>query len=56
MLSYLSSGQTVQPGTVISGGCYPGGSAHEVGVHLKAGDRVEMHITKIGSLMNTIGA
>jgi len=55
MLSYLSIGQTVQPGLVISGGCYPGGSAHEVGVHLKSGDRVEMRISKIGSLINTIG-
>ena len=56
MLSYLSVGQTVQPGLVISGGCYPGGSAHEVGVHLKSGDRVEMRISKIGSLINTIGS
>ena len=55
MLSYLSSGQTVSPGLIISGGCYPGGSAHEVGVHLHPGDQVEMRISKIGSLVNTIG-
>jgi 2-keto-4-pentenoate hydratase/2-oxohepta-3-ene-1,7-dioic acid hydratase in catechol pathway len=54
MLSYLSIGQTVQPGLVISGGCYPGGSAHEVGVHLKPGDQVEMRISRIGSLINTV--
>jgi 2-keto-4-pentenoate hydratase/2-oxohepta-3-ene-1,7-dioic acid hydratase in catechol pathway len=55
MLSYLSSGQTVHPGSVISGGCYPGGSAHEVGIHLQPGDQVEMRISKIGGLVNTIG-
>lgn len=55
MLSYLSTGQTVQPGSVISGGCYPGGSAHEVGVHLHPGDKVEMRISKIGSLLSIIG-
>lgn len=55
MLSYLSAGQTVLPGSIISGGCYPGGSAHEVGIHLEPGDQVEMRITKIGSLLNTIG-
>jgi 2-keto-4-pentenoate hydratase/2-oxohepta-3-ene-1,7-dioic acid hydratase in catechol pathway len=55
MLSYLSSGQTVYPGSVISGGCYPGGSAHEVGIHLQPGDQVEMRISKIGGLVNTIG-
>lgn len=55
MLSYLSVGQTIQPGMIISGGCYPGGSAHEVGVHLQSGDRVEMRVSKIGGLVNTIG-
>lgn len=55
MLSYLSVGQTVRPGTVISGGCYPGGSAHESGVHLQPGDVVEMRIDPLGGLVSTIG-
>ena len=55
MLSYLSAGQTIAPGMIISGGCYPGGSAHEVGVHLKSGDQVEMRISNIGGLVSTIG-
>jgi len=55
MLSYLSCGQTIRPGSVISGGCYPGGSAHEVGIHLHPGDKVEMRISKIGGLLSTIG-
>ena len=55
MLSYMSTCQTIQPGQVISAGCYAGGSAHEVGRTLLAGDRVEMRISRIGSLINTIG-
>lgn len=55
MLSYLSVGQTVPPGLVISGGCYAGGSAHEVGVRLRPGDRVEMRVSGIGGLASIIG-
>ncbi|MBN9427869.1 MAG: fumarylacetoacetate hydrolase family protein [Burkholderiales bacterium] len=56
MLAYLSIGQTVPPGTVISGGCYSGGSAHEMGVRLVPGDQVEMRISRLGGLANTIGS
>ena len=55
MLAYLSMGQTVMPGQVISAGCYAGGSAMDLGLTLKPGDRVELRISKIGSLFSTIG-
>ena len=55
MLSYLSMGQTVFPGQVISAGCYSGGSAMDLGLHLSPGDRVEFRISGIGSLRCTIG-
>ena len=56
MLGYLSCGQTVHPGQVISSGCYAGGSALDLDRHLKPGDLVELRISKIGSLINRIGA
>lgn len=55
MLSYLSMGQTVYPGQIISGGCYPRGSAMDLDRKLKPGDMVELRISKIGSLVNRIG-
>lgn len=55
MLAYLSMGQTVHPGQVISAGCYAGGSAMDLDHHLKPGDWVELRISKIGSLINRIG-
>ena len=55
MLSYLSIGQTVRPGQVISAGCYAGGSARECGRVMKPGDRVELRISGIGSLNSIIG-
>ncbi|GAA5233157.1 fumarylacetoacetate hydrolase family protein [Verticiella sediminum] len=55
MLSYLSIGQTVPPGQVISAGCYAGGSARECGRVMRPGDRVELRISGIGSLNSTIG-
>ena len=55
MLSYMSTAQTIQPGQVISAGCYAGGSAHEVGRTLVPGDRVEMRISGIGGLVSVIG-
>lgn len=55
MLSYLSMGQTVFPGQVISAGCYAGGSAMDLGLTLAPGDRIELKISRIGSLRCTIG-
>lgn len=56
MLSYMSVGQTIAPGQVISAGCYSGGSAREVGRVMRPGDKVELRISRIGTLANTIGA
>ncbi|OCK74433.1 hypothetical protein K432DRAFT_310707 [Lepidopterella palustris CBS 459.81] len=52
LLSVMSSGTTVEPGTVVFTGS-PGGSAHFVGgtgVYITDGDRVEVEITKIGKI------
>lgn len=50
LLSYLSRGQTIHPGHVISSGCFPGGCAHDVKIDLAHGDQVELRISRIGSL------
>jgi 2-keto-4-pentenoate hydratase/2-oxohepta-3-ene-1,7-dioic acid hydratase in catechol pathway len=55
MLSYMSTSQTIYPGQVLSAGCYAGGSAREMKCILKPGDLVELRITGIGVLRNTIG-
>ena len=55
MLSYVSLGQTVHPGQIISGGCYPKGSAMDLDCKLSPGDRVELRISKIGSLFCQLG-
>ena len=55
MLSYISLGQTIYPGQVISGGCYPKGSALDLDKKLFPGDVVELRVTKVGSLKCTIG-
>lgn len=52
---YLSRGQTLRPGHVITSGNYPGGSALDLGIKLKAGDKVTLRIEKLGEQMNTIG-
>jgi 2-keto-4-pentenoate hydratase/2-oxohepta-3-ene-1,7-dioic acid hydratase in catechol pathway len=55
MLSYLSLGQTIYPGQIISGGCYPRGSALDLDRTLHPGDRIELRISRIGSLHCRIG-
>jgi 2-keto-4-pentenoate hydratase/2-oxohepta-3-ene-1,7-dioic acid hydratase in catechol pathway len=55
LASYLSRGQTLRPGHVITSGNYPGGSALDLGITLKAGDKVALRIEKLGELLNTIG-
>ncbi len=54
LLSYLSRGQTVHSGHVLTSGSYPGGSAMDLGRALSPGDVVELRISKLGSLVNTI--
>lgn len=55
MLSYLSRGQTVPTGQVISGGCYAGGSAMDLDRHLRPGDQVVLRITRLGEQRSIIG-
>jgi 2-keto-4-pentenoate hydratase/2-oxohepta-3-ene-1,7-dioic acid hydratase in catechol pathway len=55
MLSYVSQGQTIYPGHIISGGSYFGGSGFDLKRTLAPGDVVELKISRIGSLINTIG-
>lgn len=55
MLSYLSRGQTIHPGHVISAGCYAGGSGLDLDYKFQPGDVVELRISGIGSLVNRLG-
>lgn len=54
MLSYLSQGQTIRPGHVISAGCYAGGSGLDLGRAFRPGEVVELRISGIGALVNPI--
>jgi 2-keto-4-pentenoate hydratase/2-oxohepta-3-ene-1,7-dioic acid hydratase in catechol pathway len=56
LLSYLSRGQTVSAGHVLTAGCYPGGSALDLGRKLRPGDEVSLGITGLGALVNVVGA
>jgi 2-keto-4-pentenoate hydratase/2-oxohepta-3-ene-1,7-dioic acid hydratase in catechol pathway len=56
MLGYLSLEQTIRPGHVISAGCYHRGCGLDLGRTWRAGDVIELRISGIGSLVNTIGA
>lgn len=55
MIAYASQAQTLYPGEVIGSGTATGGSGLELGRRLRAGDLVELEITGIGILRNTIG-
>lgn len=54
LLSYLSRGQTLRPGHILTSGCYPGGSALDLGIKLAAGDEVEMRIDTLGAITNAL--
>jgi 2-keto-4-pentenoate hydratase/2-oxohepta-3-ene-1,7-dioic acid hydratase in catechol pathway len=55
LISYLSSGMTLLPGTVIMTGTPSGcGFARKPPVWLKAGDSVEVEIDGIGVLKNPV--
>jgi 2-keto-4-pentenoate hydratase/2-oxohepta-3-ene-1,7-dioic acid hydratase in catechol pathway len=54
LLSYLSSGQTIQPGHILTSGCYPGGSALDLERKITPGDVVELRISNLGSLVNAV--
>jgi 2-keto-4-pentenoate hydratase/2-oxohepta-3-ene-1,7-dioic acid hydratase in catechol pathway len=55
LASYLSRGQTLRPGHVITSGNYPGGSALDLGIKLCSGDKITLKIEKLGEQSNTIG-
>jgi 2-keto-4-pentenoate hydratase/2-oxohepta-3-ene-1,7-dioic acid hydratase in catechol pathway len=55
MIAYASQAQTLYAGEVIGSGTATGGSGLELGRRLRAGDVVELEITGIGILRNTIG-
>ena len=49
MLSYLSRGQTITPGHLISGGSYTGGSGFDLDRQVRTGDTVELRVARLGS-------
>ncbi len=55
LLSYLSRGQTVHPGHILTSGCFPGGSALDLDRQLHPGDLIELRISRLGVLRNRIG-
>lgn len=54
LVSYLSRGQTLRPGQVVTSGAFPGGSALDANLQLRSGDVVEMRIERLGSLVSTL--
>lgn len=55
LVVYLSRGQTLQPGHVLTSGAFPGGCGLDAGLELSSGDTVEMRIDRLGSLISTLG-
>lgn len=55
IVSYLSWGQTLHAGHVITAGSYSGGTGLDLGRKFKPGDVIELRVAKIGSLFSTIG-
>lgn len=55
LVSYLSRGQTLLPGYIVTSGAFPGGCGLDANVRLKPGDVVAMNIERLGSLVSTIG-
>jgi 2-keto-4-pentenoate hydratase/2-oxohepta-3-ene-1,7-dioic acid hydratase in catechol pathway len=55
LASYLSRGQTLRPGHILTSGSFPGGSALDANIGLSRGDRIAMRIEKLGALESTIG-
>jgi 2-keto-4-pentenoate hydratase/2-oxohepta-3-ene-1,7-dioic acid hydratase in catechol pathway len=56
MLAYLSSGQSIQPGHVLSAGCYHKGCGFDLGRRWLPGDLIELRVSGIGALVCIIGA
>lgn len=56
MVSFLATEQNLSAGSVLTSGCFPGGSALDSNRKLEAGDAVELEIERLGVLKHTIGA
>ena len=55
LIEYISTVHTLRPGDVISAGTPGGvGSRHEPQIWMKEGDTIEVEISGIGKLVNTI--
>jgi 2-keto-4-pentenoate hydratase/2-oxohepta-3-ene-1,7-dioic acid hydratase in catechol pathway len=54
LIAYLSKGQSLRPGHVVTSGCFHGGSGYDLGIKFAPGDLIEMRISRIGSLINRI--
>lgn len=55
VVSYLSQGQTLQSGQLVTSGSYPGGCGLDLGRTLEPGAEVELRIERLGSLKNWLG-
>lgn len=55
LVSYLSKGQTLYPGQMVTSGAFPGGCALDANINLRSGDVIEMRIDRLGSLVSTLG-
>ena len=55
IVSFMSNLMTLEPGDIIATGT-PSGVGFPTGNFLKAGDRIEASIEKLGTLANTLGA
>ncbi|MEW5423458.1 fumarylacetoacetate hydrolase family protein [Amorphus sp. 3PC139-8] len=54
IIVHVSRSETLYPGEIIGSGTIGGGSAFEIGRRLQVGDRIELSVTGLGSLRNTI--
>jgi 2-keto-4-pentenoate hydratase/2-oxohepta-3-ene-1,7-dioic acid hydratase in catechol pathway len=54
IIMHVSRSETIYPGEVIGSGTIGNGSAFEIGKRLQLGDRIELSVTGLGVLRNTI--
>lgn len=55
MLAHAASGETVQPGEILSSGTLPDGCGLELDRWLQPGDELELKLELVGSVRNRIG-
>lgn len=56
MAAFASAGERVFPGELLSSGTLPNGCGLELNRWIKPGDRIELKIEGVGSVVNTVGA